>query len=254
MIDTHAHLNDDRFSKDASRVVERARNAGVEKIINVGFDLESSKKAVIQAETFDGVYSAVGVHPHDSEKASDADLDEIYCLCRHPKVVAVGEIGLDYYRNLSPKDVQKRIFELQLNLAKQVDKPVIIHDRDAHEDTVSVLKAANAGVVGGVLHCFAGSVEMAKECLKMGFYISFAGPVTFSNARRLVKVAGAVPLDRILTETDCPYLTPEPHRGKRNEPLYVRYVVEALAKIRGLSFEKMEAVTTANAKALFRIN
>lgn len=253
MIDTHAHLNDARFVKDVRQAVSRALEAGVRKIINVGFDLESSKRAVAQAENYDCVYAAVGIHPHDSGKAAEKDLDVIYEMCRHPKVVAVGEIGLDYYRNLSPKDVQKRMFELQVNLAKQADKPVIVHDREAHADTVKVLKDSNAGIVGGVLHCFSGSAEIAAECLKMGFYISFAGPVTFSNARRLAEVAASIPLDRILAETDCPYLTPEPHRGRRNEPAYVRYVVETLARIKGLSFEEMREITEKNARMLFNI-
>jgi len=254
LIDTHAHLDDRRFNRDRDRVIERAKKEGITTIIHIGFDKESSLNACSMAEKYEDIYAAVGVHPHDAKDASDDVLELIYNLAKtKKKVVAVGEIGLDYYRDLSPRDVQKRVFSHQIALAKELDLPIVVHDRDAHGDVLKILKEERAGRVGGILHCFSGSREMAEECIKMGFYISFAGPITYSNARRLVEVARYVPLDRFLIETDCPYLTPEPYRGKRNEPAYVKLVAQKAAEIKGITFEELAKITTANAKEVFRI-
>jgi len=254
LIDTHAHLDDRRFNRDRDRVIERAKKEGITTIIHIGFDKESSLNACSMAEKYEDIYAAVGVHPHDAKDASDDVLELIYNLAKtKKKVVAVGEIGLDYYRDLSPRDVQKRVFSHQIALAKELDLPIVVHDRDAHGDVLKILKEERAGRVGGILHCFSGSREMAEECIKMGLYISFAGPITYSNARRLVEVARYVPLDRFLVETDCPYLTPEPYRGKRNEPAYVKLVAQKAAEIKGITFEELAKITTANAKEVFRI-
>lgn len=254
LIDSHAHLDDRRFQRDIDKVLERAKRAGVGKIVHVGFDKQSSINAYKMAEKHENIYAVVGVHPHDAKDLDDDLLEFIYDIARtKKKVVAIGEMGLDYYRNLSPKDQQKKAFVRQVALAKELNLPIVIHDRDAHDDTVKIMKEERASRVGGVLHCFSGSWEMARECIEMGFYISFAGPVTFSNARRILDVVGSTPLDRILIETDCPYLTPEPHRGRRNEPAYVKHVAEKIAEIKGVSFEEIARITTANTKEAFNI-
>ncbi len=253
LIDTHAHLDVDRFHRDRDEVVKRAQEKGVEKIINVGFDGPSSEMAVKLAEKYDMVYTAVGIHPHDAKKADDDTYELLYNLTKRDKVVALGEMGLDYYRNLSPRELQQEVFKTQISLAKEVDLPIVIHDRDAHGDTLKIIKQERASLVGGVLHCFSGSSEMALECIKMGFYISFAGPVTYPNARRLIKVVEDVPLERMLVETDCPWLSPEPQRGKRNEPAYVQYVAEKIAEIKNMPLEEVIRITTKNAKDVFRL-
>jgi len=253
LIDTHAHLDVSRFDRDRDEVVKRAQKKGVEKIINVGFDGSSSERAVKLTEKYDIVYAAVGVHPHDAKKADDDTYELLYNLTKRDKVVALGEMGLDYYRNLSPRELQQEVFRTQISLAKEVDLPIVIHDRDAHGDTLKIIKQERASLVGGVLHCFSGSSEMALECIKMGFYISFAGPVTYTNARRLRKVVEDVPLERMLIETDCPWLSPEPQRGKRNEPAYVQYVAEKIAEIKNMPLEEVIRITTKNAKDVFRL-
>lgn len=253
IIDTHAHLDVNRFDKDRDKVLQRAEQNGVKLIINVGFDGHSSQKAVKLAERYDMIYAAVGIHPHDAKKADDETYEMFYNFASHPKVVALGEMGLDYYRNLSPKKLQQEVFRTQISLAKEVDLPIIIHDRDAHGDTLKIMKEEKVSRVGGVLHCFSGSSEMALQCIEMGFYISFAGPVTYPNARRLRKVVEDVPMERMLIETDCPWLSPQPMRGKRNEPAYVKHVAEKISEIKGVSVEKVVDITTKNAKELFRL-
>ncbi len=254
LIDSHAHLDDRRFQKDIDKVLERAKRAGVGKIIHVGFDKQSSINAYKMAEKYENIYAVVGVHPHDAKDLDDDLLEFLYDIARTKnKIVAIGEIGLDYYRNLSPKDQQKKAFVRQIALAKELNLPIVIHDRDAHGDTVKIMKEERASRTGGVLHCFSGSWEMARQCIEMGFYISFAGPVTFSNARRILDVIASTPLERILVETDCPYLTPEPHRGRRNEPAYVKHVAEKIAEVKGVSFEEIARITTANTKEAFNI-
>ncbi len=248
LIDSHAHVHFPQFDDDRDAVIERARKAGLVAIVEIGTNLESSRAAVALAERHDFIYATVGVHPHDA-KTVDADvLDELRDLARHPKVVAIGEIGLDYYRDLSPRPVQRRAFAHQLALASELELPVVIHSRDAHDDALATLRDWD-GV--GVMHTYAAGPERLDDVMAMGFFIGLSGPVTFSNARQLREVAKRVPLDRLLVETDCPYLTPEPHRGKRNEPAYVRHVAEAIAGVRGISTEDVAEATTANVRRLF---
>jgi TatD DNase family protein len=218
VIDSHAHLQDSQFAEDIDQVIERALQGGLEMIICVGYDLESSRAAVELARCHQEIRAVVGIHPHDATTINDRVLAEIWDLASDPKVVAIGEMGLDYYRNLSPVEIQQQGFRAQVNLAKKLGKPIVIHDRDAHDDVLSIIKQEKAGSNGGVMHCYSGHWPMAVDLMKQGFMVSFAGPLTFNNAKKTVEVAARIPLDRILVETDCPYLTPEPHRGKRNEP------------------------------------
>jgi TatD DNase family protein len=251
LIDSHAHLDFSQFDADREAVIARAREAGLVAIVNAGASLESSRAAVALADQVDFVYATVGIHPHDAKTANRAALAELRALAQHPKVVAVGEIGLDYYRDLSPRPVQRRAFADQLALAAELDLPVVIHSRDAHADVLDTLRDWS-GI--GVMHSYAAGPERLEEVLEMGFYIGISGPVTFKNAGRLRDVATKVPLDRLLVETDCPYLTPEPHRGKRNEPAYVRYVAQTIARIRNVTPKKIGLATTDNARRLFKID
>jgi TatD DNase family protein len=246
-------LNDPDFAGDLPDVLERLQQAGVRAVINVGYDPPSSRRAVEQAHTRPFIHAAVAVHPHDAVTFDDAAAASIRGLAGDSRVVAIGETGLDYYRNLSPRQRQQEVFRWHLDLARESRLPVIIHDRDAHEDTLRILKKAGPLPAGGVLHCFSGSLEMARACLELGFYISFAGPVTFKNAVKQREIAARVPLERLLIETDCPYLTPEPHRGRRNEPAYVGLVAAAIAAARGLAPETVAEATAANAQRLFGI-
>ncbi|MDT8903686.1 TatD family hydrolase [Anaeroselena agilis] len=252
LFDSHAHLDDKRFHDDRDEVVARAVAGGLTGILNAGADMFSSARAVELAAKHDIVWAAVGIHPHDAKDAREEDYDRLAAWCALPKVVAVGEIGLDYHYDFSPREAQRAVFVSQLDLARQVGKPIIIHDREAHADVLATVKNEGKGLAG-VFHCFSGSVEMAREVLKMGFYVSVAGPVTFANAHKLHEVVKAVPLDRLLVETDCPYLTPEPFRGRRNEPAHVRYVAEKVAGLLGLEPEALAARTTENTKRLFGI-
>jgi len=250
MIDSHAHLDFPQFDDDREAVVERAREAGLAAILNVGADLPSSRAAVALAERYDFIYAAVGVHPHDAKTVTPAVLDELCVLARHPQVVAVGEIGLDYYRDLSPRPVQRQVFADQLALATELALPVVIHDREAHDDVLAVLRGWQGT---GVIHSYSAGLERLDEVLGLGFSIGISGPVTFRRAHRLRSVAASVPLERLLVETDCPYLTPVPYRGRRNEPAYVQYVAEAVAQARGIAEEALARATTDNARRLFGI-
>ena len=250
LFDTHAHLDDSRFDGDRDAVIQNLAGCGVTNVVNVGFDVKSSKSSIRLAEKYDFIYAAVGYHPHDTRLMTDADLAEIERLAGHKKVLAIGEIGLDYHYDNSDHNTQKYWFKKQLKLAERLKMPVIIHNRDSHEDMMSLLKQTTAR---GILHCYSGSAEMAKEILKMGFYISFAGPVTYPNARNAVETAKIVPLDRILIETDCPYLAPQSHRGKRNDSSLVGEACTKLAGIKGISPQEMAEITHNNAKAVFRI-
>lgn len=252
LFDSHAHIDDEKFDHDREEVIKRAIESGVTRMINVGADMPSSLRSVELAETYDMIYAAVGVHPHEAEKMLDEDDDILANCVQKPKVVAIGEIGLDYYYDLSPRDVQKKCFIRQLDLARQMHMPVIIHDRDAHGDTMEILKREGKGITG-VVHCFAGSMEMASELIKMGWYIGVDGPVTFKNAAKLPEIMKKVPLERLLIETDSPYLTPVPLRGKRNEPAYVKYVAEYVANLRAIEFEEFARITTQNVCELFKI-
>ncbi|MFN7253041.1 MAG: TatD family hydrolase [Anaerobacillus sp.] len=253
LFDTHAHLNADQFEEDVADVIRRAQVEGVSNIVVVGFDEKTIKGALRLAEEYDFIYAAVGWHPVDAIDMKDEHIAWLEELASHPKVVALGEMGLDYYWDKSPKDIQKEVFRRQIQLAKKVKLPIIIHNRDAHEDIVKILKEENASEVGGIMHCFAGSYEIAKQCIDMNFYISFGGPVTFKNAKRPKEVVKNLPLDRLLIETDCPYLAPHPYRGKRNEPSYVKLVAETIAEIKEMTYEEVVEITNQNAKKLFAI-
>ena len=222
LIDSHAHLDDQKFDIDRDMIIKNLKNNGIELVINIGSDLQTSIASVSLAEKHENIYAAVGVHPHSADEVDDSTIEILKSFAKREKVVAIGEIGLDYYYDNSPRDLQRKWFKEQLKLAKQVDLPVVIHTREAAQETFDILKEAQDGSLRGVLHCYSGSAEMAAEYIKLGFYISFAGPVTFKNAKAIREVAKVVPLDKLLVETDCPYLTPEPHRGKRNEPIFVK--------------------------------
>ena len=250
LVDTHAHLDDRQFSDDRVEAIQRSLAADVCYIITVGTDLDSSRAAVALAHKHASVYAAVGVHPHDATQVGPEVLERLRQHAGNDKVVAIGEIGLDFYRNLSPHDRQREAMVAQLELARHLNKPVIIHDRDAHAETMTILREKGRSW-RGVLHCFSGDREMAREAIRMGFYISFAGPVTFANARRLQELARELPLERILIETDAPYLAPQPMRGKRNEPAYVRWVAAKIAGLREMPLERVAEVTTENARQLF---
>lgn len=253
LFDTHAHLNAEQFNEDLTEVIARAQEVGIENIVVVGFDRPTITRAMELVEEYDFMYASVGWHPVDAIDMTDEDLEWIEELAKHPKVVAIGEMGLDYHWDKSPKDVQKEVFRKQIHLAKRVKLPIIIHNREATSDIVEILREEGASEVGGIMHCFSGSVEVAQECLQMNFYISLGGPVTFKNARKPKEVAEAVPLDKLLIETDCPYLAPHPYRGKRNEPSYVKLVAEQIAELKGITYEEVAEKTTANAKKLFGI-
>lgn len=252
LFDSHAHLDDTRFDDDRAAVIERAQAAGLVGIVNVGACMESSSRSITLAKEHAFIYAAVGIHPHDAKDAKESDYEQLADWTRESKVVAIGEIGLDYYYDLSPREVQQQVFIRQLDVARQCNKPFIIHDRDAHGDLLAILKKEAKGLTG-VLHCYSGSWEMAKEVLKMGLYISFAGPITFAKDGKLKEVAAKVPLDCLLVETDCPYLTPKPYRGRRNEPAHVQFTAEEVAAARNMDFAALAAAATANTKRLFGI-
>ncbi|MDP4107617.1 MAG: TatD family hydrolase [Bacillota bacterium] len=253
LFDTHAHLNAEEYKDDLDEVISRAQEAGVTNMVVVGFDRPTIERAMELVDHYDFLYASVGWHPVDAIDMREEDLIWIEELASHPKVVALGEMGLDYHWDKSPKDIQKEVFRKQIRLAKKVKLPIIIHNREATADILEILKEENAEEVGGIMHCFSGSPEVARECVNMNFYISLGGPVTFKNAKKPKDVAAEVPLDKLLIETDCPYLTPHPFRGKRNEPGYVKLVAEQIAEIKGLSYEEVAAATTKNAKKFFGI-
>lgn len=253
LIDSHVHLDDKRFNKDRDNLIKGLKDDGIEMVINIGADLQTSIASVSLAEKYDNVYAVVGVHPHSAKEVDESTIEILKSFSSREKVLAIGEIGLDFHYDNSPRDVQKKWFIEQLKLAKEVDLPVVIHTREATQETFDILKEAQDGTLRGVLHCYSGSVEMALEYIKLGFYISIAGPVTFNNSRVLKEVVKAIPLDKLLVETDCPYLTPEPNRGKRNEPAYVKYVAGEIAEIKGISFEELAKATNNNTKELFGI-
>jgi TatD DNase family protein len=253
LFDTHAHLNAEEYKDDLDEVISRAQEAGVTNMVVVGFDRPTIERAMELVDGYDFLYASVGWHPVDAIDMTEEDLIWIEELASHPKVVALGEMGLDYHWDKSPKDIQKEVFRKQIRLAKKLKLPIIIHNREATADILEILKEENAEEVGGIMHCFSGSPEVARECVNMNFYISLGGPVTFKNAKKPKDVAAEVPLDKLLIETDCPYLTPHPFRGKRNEPGYVKLVAEQIAEIKGLSYEEVAAATTKNAKKFFGI-
>jgi TatD DNase family protein len=248
LFDSHAHINDTRFDGDRHEMIQRALEGGVKWILVPGASLESSVSGVALTKAYDFVYAAVGVHPHEAKTMDDMTLEMIRVLAKNPKVRAIGEIGLDFYYDFSPREIQRIWFKRQIQLARSLDLPVIIHDRDAHQEVFDLLVAQGAFDHGVIMHCFSGSRDLALDYVKKGAYISLAGPVTFKNARKAREVALAVPLDRLLIETDSPYLTPEPFRGRRNEPDYVRFVAMAIAGIKGISFDELGEATVTNTK------
>lgn len=254
-IDSHCHLDDQRYDEDRVAVIDSLREKKIEYVINPGCNMKSSMTSLELAEKYDQIYAAVGVHPHDAKELEEIGLDKLKELAKKEKVVAIGEIGLDYYYDFSPREIQKKWFKAQIQLAKEMNLPIIVHDRDAHQDTFEIIsELAQDGKLRGVIHSFSASVEMAREYVKMGFFIGLGGVVTFKNAKKPKEVAEAIELEHLLVETDGPYLTPEPHRGKRNEPAYVRHTADYIAQIKGISPEKVAKETLENAKKLFKIN
>jgi len=253
LIDTHAHLQWASFDKDREKVINRARKVDVKYIVNIGFDIDGCRKGIELAEKHKGLYATVGIHPHNASQLNENVLDKLRKLSENPKVVAVGEIGLDYYRNLSPRHTQKKAFEAQLFLVEELDLPVAIHDREAHADTLKMLSKFK-GKIKGIMHCFSGSKEMAEQCVGFGFYISFAGPVTFPNSHKLQEIAKSIDLNKILLETDSPWLAPQDMRGKRNEPAFLPFIAKKIAKLKGISMDELAEATTENAKEIFQLS
>ena len=253
LIDSHVHLDDSQFDEDREAVIDSLRENNLELVINVGADMESSKRAVELSEKYKMIYAAVGVHPHDAKAVDEDTIEALRELSKAPKVVAIGEIGLDYHYDNSPRDTQKKWFRRQIKLAKELDLPIIVHDREATKDTLDIITEEHDGKLRGVIHCFSSSVEVAEQYIKLGFFISLGGPVTFKNAKMPKMVATEVPLESLLIETDSPYLTPAPFRGKRNDPTKVRYVAETIANLKEISYEKLVEATNKNTKRLFNI-
>jgi TatD DNase family protein len=255
MIDTHCHLNFDAFDADREAIVQQAAEANVSRIIIPAVDLPTSQQAIALAERYAGVYAAVGIHPNSTAGFTPQDLNALRRLAEHPRVVAIGEIGLDYYWDYSPPAVQAHAFATQLALAQELNLPVIIHDRDAHEDTIRHLEAVTfrSAERPGVLHSVSAPLPLAQRALRLGFYLGFSGPITYRKSDEMRAVAAAAPLDRLLVETDAPFLTPEPHRGKRNTPQYIPLIVDRLAALRQITSEEMAQITTQNAQRLFQL-
>lgn len=251
LIDTHSHLNDERFSGDLDEVISRANAAGVARIVVCGYDLPSSRAAVEMAARYDCVFATVGVHPHDAKSYDTAVRDELEELSRRPKVLAIGEIGLDFHYCFSPKESQVSAFRSQIALAGEVGLPIIVHSRESDPEALQVLGESAANVVGGVFHCFSGDMRSMRDVLEMGLYIGVDGPVTFKRAEALREIVEACPVERLLVETDSPYLAPVPFRGKRNEPAYVVYVAEVVAAIKGMTLRELAEATSENAGRLF---
>lgn len=254
LIDTHAHLDHEQFDQDRAEVIARAEENGISHILTVGCDLRSSRANVALAETYPNIFAAVGVHPHDAAEADTAGIAALKTLLEQgSKVVAVGEIGLDFYRDRSPREVQRLAFRRQIRLAREVKLPIIVHDRDAHEEVLQILQEERAAEVGGVLHCFSGDTAMARACLDLGFFLSFPGTITYPKNSAVREVIRNLPIDSLLVETDCPYLSPHPFRGRRNEPAHVRHTAEMIAEIKGLTLADVARITTLNAFKLFGI-
>lgn len=251
MIDTHAHLNDPKFASDLNKVVARARAAGVDRIVVCGYDLPSSRAAIEIASRFESVFATVGVHPHDAKSWDGAAREELRELARAPKVIGIGETGLDFHYDFSPRAVQIEALEAHIELAHEAGLPIVVHSREAGDRALQVLESRASNVVGGVFHCFSGDEDFARRVLQAGFYIGIDGPVTFANAALLRGVVRITPLERILIETDCPYLAPVPHRGKRNEPAYLVHIADEVARIKGVPVEEIDRVTSENARRLF---
>ena len=252
LIDSHSHLELSDFDDDRNDVIKRAHQQDVKGIITVGTEIDDIKKAVLIANSFPNVFAIIGIHPHNAKDIDDKTYDIIKKLSKDKKVVAIGEIGLDFFRNLSPPDIQRKSFREQIGLARELNLPIVIHDRDAHAETLRILEEENASEIGGVFHCFSGDWKMAKKAMDMGFFISFAGNITYKKATNLRDVARKIPKERILVETDAPFLTPVPKKG-RNEPAFVRITADMLAKIRGARLEDIAEITTENLFNIFNL-
>ncbi len=253
LIDSHAHLDLPEFKHDIDAVIQRALDNGIESIITVGIGISECRQALELAACYPFIYATLGIHPHNAVEFDRGALDFLEAHASNANVVALGEMGLDYYRNLSTRDEQRRCFRAQLGLARSLKLPVVIHDREAHDETLEILRHEKAHEMGGVLHCFSGDAAMAFACIDMGFYISIPGTVTFKNARVIQEVVSSVPLKHLLIETDCPFLTPVPHRGKRNEPANVRLVAEKIAEIKQVDFDEVARTTAENARKVFML-
>ena len=253
LIDSHAHLEMPEFKRDLEGVIQRAKESGVEYIFTVGTEKKDWERALEIANSHPSIYAILGVHPHNAKEIDDQTYPRLRELCRNGKVKAYGEIGLDFFRNLSARDIQLKRFREQIGLAKELGLPIVVHDREAHQETLEILKSEKGEECGGIIHCFSGDYEMAKVCIDMGFYISIPGSITFKSAESFREIVKRIPLESLLVETDAPFLTPEPFRGKRNEPGYVRYTAQKVAEIKGVSFEKVAEVTTKNAMRVYHL-
>ena len=252
LFDTHAHLNDPAFDADREELLSGLTAKGIGLVMNAGCSLESSRDIIRMAEQYPWLYASVGSHPDSADEVNEDVIEAYRQLCRHEKVKAIGEIGLDYYYEDIPREIQKKAFRMQMELARELNMPVIIHERDAHDDGMAIVKEFPS--VKGVFHCYSGSAEMARQLVNMGWYIGFTGVLTFKNARKAVETAASIPLDRIVLETDCPFMAPEPYRGKRNDPGYLPRMAEKLAEIRGISVDEVCRITYENGKRLYRIS
>ena len=252
--DSHAHYDDEKFDADRDAVLSGLPAMGISCVLNAASSLESSKQCLDYALKYEHVYASAGVHPHEAASARDGFDAELEKFFQEDKVVAIGEIGLDYHYDFSPRETQRNVFVRQLELATKLKKPIIIHDREAHKDISDIIRAFAGGLNGGVFHCFSGGVEIAREVLGMGFYLSFGGAVTFKNARRAIEAIEYMPIDRLLLETDCPYMTHEPHRGKRNDSSMIPLVAKKIAEIKGITVDEVADITNKNAKKLFNIH
>lgn len=253
LIDSHAHLDSKEFDKDREEIVKSFKDLDIEYTIVPAANMKSSNKIVKLIKEYDELYGAVGVHPHDTKDMKIEDIEELFKLSEEEKVIAIGEIGLDYYYEYTDREIQKKWFREQIKLAKKIGLPIIVHEREAAKDVFDIISSEYDETLKGVIHCYSGSLEMAKNYIDLGFFISFAGPVTFKNAIKPKEVAKDIPLDRLLVETDSPYLTPVPFRGKRNNPTYVKYVAEEIAKLKDISLEELEKITNKNTKILFNL-
>ena len=254
LIDSHAHLGMPEFDRNRDEVIRRAIDSGVELIFTVGTDIGDCRKAIEIAKGNERVFAIIGIHPHNAKEVDEGTYPDLRTLSREGKVKAIGEIGLDFFRNLSPRDVQMARFRQQIRLAKDIDLPIVVHAREAQKEVLTILREEEAREIGGVFHCFSGGYDMAKSCADLGFFLSIPGTITYKNSVELREVIKKIPLDRILVETDCPFLTPMPFRGKRNEPAYVKFTALKLAEVKGLPFEEVARITSKNAKKAFRLD
>lgn len=252
MIDSHCHIDFKDFNKNRDEIIKNACDAGIHTLINIGADIESSERSVQLADKHDMIYATVGIHPHDAKSLDQATCDSLKELTKHKKVVGIGEIGLDYYRDLSPRNIQKEAFRKQLELAVELNLPVVIHTRESFDDTLEIIKNYSSDLPGGVFHCFPGTTDDALEIISLGFVISVGGVITFNKAK-MAEVAAEVPIDKIILETDAPYLTPVPYRGQQNQPAYVRYVYEKMAQLKEMPFNELVKIVDRNCQKLFRL-